>query len=204
MKYPEIALDAGPGFSGVKQPAHFSFPLVRVSRNDLAESFFLSNLLKISTELVSSKQPMAFPIYGRGRVLPPLEGEGINADILRMACEFLTGSCSCEIKDQNPGIDLLLAANWEAAIQGYSEIVMPSLTSVLPVQSTTNVQSGVPLPKQDDDKIQLPAGGKTDDSANYNNQRILKHVLAVMGVIAVIILIASVSMVRGKSKTEGE
>jgi hypothetical protein len=31
-------------------------------------------------------------------------------------CAFLTGPCACTIKQANPGIDLMIAADWDAAL----------------------------------------------------------------------------------------
>ena len=60
-----------------------------------------------------ANEPMVFPVFGRGRVLEPLIGAGINKENVLEHSGYLCGACSCEIKDQNPGIDLLIAANWE-------------------------------------------------------------------------------------------
>ncbi len=60
-----------------------------------------------------SEAPLAFPVFGRGRVLDVLAGEEINARNVEDLCRFLTGACQCTIKAQNPGLDLMMAANWE-------------------------------------------------------------------------------------------
>ncbi|MDD4870546.1 MAG: hypothetical protein PHR77_08290 [Kiritimatiellae bacterium] len=204
LKFQGNDLEAGPGFASVGPPIRFSFSPVRLSRNNPEEAFFISNLLNMSPELLNSKQPMAFPVYGRGRVLPPLEGEGINSNILRMACEFLTGSCSCEIKDQNPGIDLLLLANWQAAGQGYTEVALPSLTSVMPAQDDTKQKdlpsSGRQLHKPDDSRTQLPVSGAKVDGTNDGNRRIVKHVMIILGMAAAVIVLISISVFRGQRK----
>ena len=31
---------------------------------------------------------------------------------------FLSGACSCQVKEQNPGFDLLLSADWNAELFG--------------------------------------------------------------------------------------
>ena len=55
-----------------------------------------------------------FPIFGRGRVVPPATGEEIQPEAIREMAEFLTGPCSCEVKEMNPGYDLLLSADWKS------------------------------------------------------------------------------------------
>jgi hypothetical protein len=49
-------------------------------------------------------------------VLYALVGAGITADNIREAGAFLVGACSCEVKRQNPGTDLLMAVDWDAQI----------------------------------------------------------------------------------------
>ena len=55
---------------------------------------------------------MIFAVFGRGRALPPFVGKGITRDNLLECVYFLTGTCSCTVKDQNPGMDLLFASDW--------------------------------------------------------------------------------------------
>ena len=43
----------------------------------------------------------------------PLIVKGIHAANILEASAYLCGACSCEIKEQNPGIDLLMTADWE-------------------------------------------------------------------------------------------
>ncbi len=90
-----------------------AFSTLRVSRNDPAESFFVENLLQTEDDLPSLSDPIAFPIFGRGRALYALVGDGISDAVIDEACVFLTGSCSCEVKEQNPGVDLVMSVDWE-------------------------------------------------------------------------------------------
>jgi hypothetical protein len=59
-------------------------------------------------------QPMVFGVYGRARVLEPFVGKGITVDNLTQLVDFVTGACSCQVKDANPGLDLLTTWNWDA------------------------------------------------------------------------------------------
>ncbi len=61
-------------------------------------------------------EPMVFTIYGRGRTLPPLIGKGINERMIDQVALFITGACSCQVKAQNPGTDLLIQQDWDAAV----------------------------------------------------------------------------------------
>jgi hypothetical protein len=53
-------------------------------------------------------------------------GEGISDANIYAACSFLVGWCSCQIKAQNPGVDLLMLADWNNMIQEglYEETTM--------------------------------------------------------------------------------
>ena len=86
--------------------------LVCVTRADPAEKLLVETLLSTEPDLHGREEPMAFPVFGRGRVLYALVGAGVNADNVRHTLDFLVGGCSCTIKRQNPGVDLLLTADW--------------------------------------------------------------------------------------------
>lgn len=92
------------------------FSTLRVDRNDPAEKWFVDMLLSTEPDLRDEElvgEPMAFPIFGRGRTLYALVGMGINADMIKEAAEFLTGPCQCTVKAENPGVDLLLPVRWD-------------------------------------------------------------------------------------------
>lgn len=94
------------------------FSLIRVSRTDPAEEVLVRMLCSSEPDLGDySAWPIAFPVFGRGRVLYALVGAGITQENIRRACAFLVGPCACEIKDLSPGMDLLIAADWERAVQ---------------------------------------------------------------------------------------
>ena len=94
------------------------FSLLRLSRKNAAESMFIEMLLSSEDDLREEKpQPMAFPIFGRGRALYALVGKGINNDTIDAAGADLTGPCTCTIKEQNPGIDMLMPVAWDELIE---------------------------------------------------------------------------------------
>ena len=95
-------------------PLKIDFSVLRLPRNDPKEAALLAMLLHIEPDLADfSEEPMAFPVFGRGRILEPLIGKGIHEGNVLEHSTYLCGACSCEVKDQNPGIDLLMAANWD-------------------------------------------------------------------------------------------
>lgn len=90
-----------------------SFSVYRMSRKDPKEAAFVQTLLNSDTGLGG---PVAVPIYGRGRALWALGDRGINAEMITEAGTFLTGACSCEAKELNPGVDLLFSTDWDSAL----------------------------------------------------------------------------------------
>ena len=107
-------------------PLKISFSILQVARTDPAEQIFINNLLQWNSEVAVSNEPMLFPIFGRGRMVTPLIGKQIGEESIRKMAEFLTGPCSCEIKERNPGSDLLLSASW-GSLPGYQEEMLPEL-----------------------------------------------------------------------------
>jgi hypothetical protein len=95
-------------------PLKIAFSTVRIARSNPAEGMLLKLLLNWNTNLMAETEVMLFPIFGRGRVVPPAIGEQIQPEAIREMAEFLTGPCSCEVKEMNPGYDLLLSANWNS------------------------------------------------------------------------------------------
>lgn len=98
-------------------PLRISFSLQRVSRNDPAEAPFITQLFAGESLTNQPPLPVAFPVFGRGRALAALAGADLSADVIESAGRFLVGACSCEVKELNPGKDLLLAADWESIFE---------------------------------------------------------------------------------------
>ena len=113
-------------------PLKIEFSLIRISRTNPAESIFLEMLLHMEADLGEfQNEPMVFPVFGRGRALEPLIAGGINLANVFEHSSYFCGACSCEIKNQNPGVDLLISANWKSAIAGNEVILEKSLPPLL-------------------------------------------------------------------------
>ncbi len=95
------------------EPPRVRFSVIEVSAVDPAEAFLRQLLRATEPDLRDLKEPMAFPVFGRGRVLYAIAGQGINREVLTESCVFLSGACSCLVKAQNPGVDLLMRGRWE-------------------------------------------------------------------------------------------
>lgn len=108
-----------------------AFSLIRVSRKDAAEAVFLDTLLNSEDELPAN-EPIAIPVFGRGRSYFAVVGQGINEETMGSDCRFLTGPCSCRVKLENPGVDLLFAVDWDRHIttSTFREIELPELAGI--------------------------------------------------------------------------
>jgi len=120
---------------GKRKKLNYGFPILTVSPDDPAERLFVDMLLKSESDLYEhTDEPMVFPVFGRGRSLGCLFGEYITEKNIREASAFLSGACSCEVKNLNPGVDLLVAAPWDMVVMN-SFVVdepLPELTGVMP------------------------------------------------------------------------
>ena len=110
------------------------FSLLRVSRQDAREQVLVRCLLGMEDDLEPRREPIVFPVFGRGLALWAIVGKGINADNIEGAARFLVSACSCEVKAQNPGVDLLMTADWEKGLSGQLTKApdVPALTSLIP------------------------------------------------------------------------
>ncbi len=135
MSLPELdQLDIANGLVSVSQDdLRLEFSLLRISRSDAAESTFTKMLLSTEPDLAAVRAPIVFPIFGRGRALYALVGKGIQAETIEQAATFLIGKCSCQVKEQNPGTDLLLTADWKALAKASPllERELPSLAHLV-------------------------------------------------------------------------
>jgi len=142
---PEDILDEADAPPDIK----IDFSMVRVSRNDPKEKLLVSILLGVEPDLATRDEPMLFVVIGQGLTLPPLIGKGINKQNIRDVAQFVVGACSCVIKDQIPGLDLLMSVNWEALPDGrwVKPQTLPELVSIPePAQISQQADTTTPDP----------------------------------------------------------
>ena len=87
--------------------------VVELSRNSFEEKHFVSMLLNVESDLKDIREPMLFGIFARFKALEPLVAKGISEENINLMIDFLTADCSCLIKDDLPGTDILFAGSWE-------------------------------------------------------------------------------------------
>jgi len=109
------AADAAADDSVAESNPGLELGLIEVNRDDEKEAWLVRSLLAMESDLPDESRPMVFLTYGRGRALLPYIGEGITRENLIHEVEFISGACSCTVKEQNPGVDLLVRYDWDAA-----------------------------------------------------------------------------------------
>ena len=139
-------------------PLKIKFSLMRIARTSPEESIFREMLLHMEADLEAFRnEPMVFPVFGRGRALEPLISRGINLVNVFEHSSYFCGACSCEIKNQNPGVDLLISANWEEAIAGNEVIIGKSLPPLLGIGALSDEST-------DGEMMSPPPGSESADS----------------------------------------
>jgi len=87
--------------------------VVEISRNSKEEAQFASLLLNVEDDLKTINEPMLFGVFGRFKALEPLLGNGISEENINLMIDYLTAKCSCLIKDDLPGTDILYTNSWD-------------------------------------------------------------------------------------------
>ena len=116
-------------------PMQIAFDVVRMKRGDPEEEIFEKILLAVSSapEEKLAGEPVAFPIFGRGRTVDGIPGKEMTEELMGYACSYICGACSCEVKRDNPGADILMTADWDEALEGNWVVVdkeLPPLAGV--------------------------------------------------------------------------
>ncbi|MFO0864105.1 MAG: hypothetical protein U0744_05530 [Gemmataceae bacterium] len=115
LKLPELSKE-GPQLK-TDIPLKIAFSMLRVKRDDAQEDGMVRVLLATEEGLDQVKGPIVFPVFGRGRALCSLYEKDINKTQIANVSKFLCGECSCQVKELNPGVDLLITADWPAILE---------------------------------------------------------------------------------------
>jgi len=112
---PESRLGPGP-------PLRLKFSVLSLSLDDPAERHFARMLAGPEhADLAGRKVPFAAPVFGRGRVLGAWPLADLDEATIEEATLFLIGRCSCRVKNENPGWDVVMKADWENALAAFDE-----------------------------------------------------------------------------------
>ncbi len=124
MQLPDgIGLPGSELFSDV--PLLIQFSLLEIEPNDPEEPFLLSMISSLKPDAVAGVEPILVPVFGRGRALEVIPLRDASATLVKDLTQFLGAACSCQVKQQNPGFDLLLSVDWNKELYGEEGLVPP-------------------------------------------------------------------------------
>jgi hypothetical protein len=153
-KDPTSRLGPGPAL-GVK------LSLLRIRRNDPAEAAFIAMLAgPDGVGALPDDKPFGALVFGRGRVLGAWPGEKLTDEFIEEGTMFLLGSCSCEVKNLNPGWDLLVRVDWDTELQKAEQARIASVNKSEGTSSTPPVRPNASV-KPETVRIGAPAPAST-------------------------------------------
>ncbi|MCW8132041.1 MAG: hypothetical protein KIS92_16965 [Planctomycetota bacterium] len=181
------------------KPLKPAFSVLRIAAGDPAEAFFLSALAAqykgAGDAAADAAQGIVGPVFGQGRLLALAPLPTMTSQHVEDAVAFLTGACSCIVKEQNPGVDLLIGADWLTLIDKPVVVdkELPALSGFTPpAEDPKDVAKETKAP------VEAPAAAPASAPPAAEAPGLFSGLalLAVAGVAAV--LIASVFVLRGK------
>lgn len=145
-------------------PLKIDFVGLKLKRDDPAEQAFIKSLLNSEPDLDKVTGPIVFPVFGRGRLLCSLFGEDLDDKQLANVVRFVCGECSCQVKELNPGVDLLIAANWMEILEKSGPPAAPAPNQPMPV--VANKQPPAPPASNGEDILIAAAPANVDSEPN--------------------------------------
>ncbi len=149
-----IGLPGSELFSAIPLDIHFS--VLTVDPSDPQESFLVNWLKQHSPTAFAEGSPLIVPVFGRGRSLEVLTADILSPTLVKELSIFLCSACSCQVKELNPGFDLLIKTNWEFELYGEEPPEIPSTASA----SEKNFDEPILLP--------IPRGSDHEESSQNN------------------------------------
>jgi hypothetical protein len=105
---PDSQLGPGPALK-------LKFTTLQLRADDPAEKVLIAMLAGPEGK-IDPTQSFAAPVFGRGRVLGAWNLHQLDDASLEDASMFLVGRCSCRLKNENPGWDILMNVDWPQAL----------------------------------------------------------------------------------------
>jgi hypothetical protein len=169
-------------------PLKISFSALSINKDDPDEAIFIKMLTAFVPDLIEEYpgQPLVFPVFGRGRTLDGIAEEMLSDDLMASAGSYICGACSCEVKRENPGIDLVMSVEWDEAIEGSAVVVdklLPPLEGVGDL-----VVAATPI---------SPAAAVQDPEASVEvvaQQNKPVSVIGVLGIFCAVVLVALMAL----------
>ena len=173
IPFPEgIGLPGSELFSPI--PLDMRFSVLEIEADDPEEKFLINWLTSLRKDSYEDDEPLIMPVFGRGRALEVMPASALNPSLLQQLCVFLCGACSCQVKDLNPGFDLLISADWQSELFG-DEI--PDIPESEPRQLAENEEPQyVPIPtgivSNDEEVADDETVAETETAASKSEQSV--------------------------------
>ncbi|MEZ6135114.1 MAG: hypothetical protein R3C53_09415 [Pirellulaceae bacterium] len=120
-----VELPEGIGLPGselyAEVPLVLKFSLLEIKHGDPQEQLLLSLLTGLRLEAFEQGEPLLVPVFGRGRALEVIPASDVSPELIQDLTLYLSGACSCQVKEQNPGFDLMIDADWDSELFGDQE-----------------------------------------------------------------------------------
>jgi hypothetical protein len=125
----KVSMPEGIGIPGSELysevPLLMKFSLLEIDPNDPQENVLCKLLTSVQPEAFSQGEPLVVPVFGRGRALEVIPSSILNENLIEDLTLFLSGACSCQVKERNPGFDLPMSVDWETELFGEDGEVPP-------------------------------------------------------------------------------
>ncbi len=187
LKLPELTSEPDDELLA-KTPFKVAFSVLRVPRDAELELALAGMLVRCEPDLADRSDPMIYPVFGRGRAMLPLIGAGITAKNIQDSAAFLVGPCSCQVKELNPGFDLLLSADWNDLLsQDGQQFTAMQSRRLAPASGETEL---VPIPAGSREPV-----AETEPAVTHRSWLVSSGIF--LGVAAFVVLLSA--MHAGKS-----
>lgn len=134
---PDSQLGPGP-------PLKLKFSVIRVSLDDPAEMIFAAMVAgPKQQDFMAKGTSFAGPIFAKGRVLGSWGLAELDDTAIEDATLFLIGRCSCRIKNENPGWDVVLKTDWEKALAKAGDTAAENTAELAP-PTTSDAKPATP------------------------------------------------------------
>ena len=112
----ELPLPAGIGAPGSEVyseiPLTLRFSVHVLKPGPEADVLLPEIMRRVAPDAAAAGQPLVAPVFGRGRAVDVIPGDKVDEGTVEDLSKFICGACSCQVKEQNPGFDLLMTVPW--------------------------------------------------------------------------------------------
>jgi hypothetical protein len=138
------------------------FSVLRVKGDDPAEQIFLKSLAGPKGLPPGNEGTWLATVFGRGRVLGSWLAKGFGDEEIDEVCLFLLGACSCQVKNQNPGWDLLLGVDWNTELLNIYRQQLAAVPDAAPANPKPNAANSTDSSEVKTETVTISAAGKPD------------------------------------------